>query len=108
MEEQKVRIAILVEMDRYQLEQLEVSARTKVLGGKIARLDWEGDVFDEVDAYRAIFESVPSKLMEVLATYENLKDENFITELQLAIKKSITPILKAKRKIIKEKENEKI
>lgn len=101
---QKVRITIEVEMDDYQRDQLEISKNTQVLGGNIVLLDWEGGVFDEVDGYRKLFEEVDSNLMGI--AFDNMKDETFISELQLAIKRVVTPIIKAKRKAILEDENE--
>lgn len=68
------------------------------------QLDWEGGVFDEVDGYRKLFEAVNSNLMGI--AFDNMEDEAFIGELQLAIKRVITPIIKAKRKAILEGENE--
>ena len=104
--EDKVKIAVEIEMAERQRETIEISKNTDVLGGKISRLDWEGDVFNEVDAYRKFFDLVDSELMGIATTYENLEDENFVTEVQLAIKRVITPIIKAKRKAILEGENE--
>lgn len=101
---QKVRMTIEVEMDDYQRDQLEISKNTQVLGGNIVQLDWEGGVFDEVDGYRKLFEAVDSNLMGI--AFDNMEDEAFIGELQLAIKRVITPIIKAKRKAILEGENE--
>ena len=101
---QKVRMTIEVEMDDYQRDQLEISKNTQVLGGSIVQLDWEGGVFDEVDGYRKLFEAVDSNLMGI--AFDNMEDEAFIGELQLAIKRVITPIIKAKRKAILEGENE--
>ena len=101
---QKVRMTIEVEMDDYQRDQLEISKNTQVLGGNIVQLDWEGGVFDEVDGYRKLFEAVNSNLMGI--AFANMEDEAFIGELQLAIKRVITPIIKAKRKAILEGENE--
>lgn len=101
---QKVRMTIEVEMDDYQRDQLEISKNTQVLGGNIVQLDWEGGVFDEVDGYRKLFESVDSDLMGI--AFDNMEDEAFIGELQLAIKRVVTPIIKAKRKAILEGENE--
>ena len=101
---QKVRMTIEVEMDDYQRDQLEISKNTQVLGGNIVQLDWEGGVFDEVDSYRKLFEAVDSNLMGI--AFDNMEDEAFIGELQLAIKRVITPIIKAKRKAILEGENE--
>lgn len=101
---QKVRMTIEIEMDDYQRDQLEISKNTQVLGGNIVQLDWEGGVFDEVDGYRKLFEAVDSNLMGI--AFDNMEDEAFIGELQLAIKRVITPIIKAKRKAILEGENE--
>ena len=101
---QKVRMTIEVEMDDYQRDQLKISKNTQVLGGNIVQLDWEGGVFDEVDGYRKLFEAVDSNLMGI--AFDNMEDEAFIGELQLAIKRVITPIIKAKRKAILEGENE--
>ena len=101
---QKVRMTIEVEMDDYQRDQLEISKNTQVLGGNIVQLDWEGGVFDEVDGYRKLFESVDSDLMGI--AFDNMEDEAFIGELQLAIKRVITPIIKAKRKAILEADDE--
>lgn len=101
---QKVRMTIEVEMDDYQRDQLEISKNTQVLGGNIVQLDWEGGVFDEVDGYRKLFESVDSDLMGI--AFDSMEDEAFIGELQLAIKRVVTPIIKAKRKAILEGENE--
>lgn len=101
---QKVRITIEVEMDDYQRDQLKISKNTQVLGGNIVLLDWEGGVFDEVDGYRKLFEVVDSNLMSI--AFDNMKDETFIGELQLAIKRVVTPIIKAKRKAILEGKNE--
>lgn len=101
---QKVRMTIEVEMDDYQRDQLEISKNTQVLGGNIVQLDWEGGVFDEVDGYRKLFEAVDSNLMGI--AFDNMEDKAFIGELQLAIKRVITPIIKAKRKAILEGENE--
>lgn len=101
---QKFRMTIEVEMDDYQRDQLEISKNTQVLGGNIVQLDWEGGVFDEVDGYRKLFEAVNSNLMGI--AFDNMEDEAFIGELQLAIKRVITPIIKAKRKAILEGENE--
>ena len=101
---QKVRMTIEVEMDDYQRDQLEISKNTQVLSGNIVQLDWEGGVFDEVDGYRKLFEAVDSNLMGI--AFDNMEDEAFIGELQLAIKRVITPIIKAKRKAILEGENE--
>ena len=101
---QKVRMTIEVEMDDYQRDQLEISKNTQVLGGNIVQLDWEGGVFDEVDGYRKLFEAVDSNLMGI--AFNNVEDEAFIGELQLAIKRVVTPIIKAKRKAILEGENE--
>ncbi|RZN55578.1 hypothetical protein [Avibacterium paragallinarum] len=95
---EKVRMTIEIEMERYQLEQLEISSKTEVLGGNIVRLDWEGGVFDEVDGYRNLFNIVDPSLMSVL--FDNLEDEHFVNESQLAIKRVITPILIDKRKEI--------
>lgn len=101
---QKVRMTIEVEMDDYQRDQVEISKNTQVLGGNIVQLDWEGGVFDEVDGYRKLFESVDSDLMGI--AFDNMEDEAFIGELQLAIKRVVTPIIKAKRKAILEGEND--
>lgn len=101
---QKVRMTIEVEMEDYQRDQLEISKNTQVLGGNIVQLDWEGGVFDEVDGYRKLFEAVDSNLMGI--AFDNMEDEAFIGELQLAIKRVITPIIKAKRKAILEGKNE--
>ena len=101
---QKVRITIEVEMDDYQRDQLKISKNTQVLGGNIVLLDWEGGVFDEVDGYRKLFEVVDSNLMGI--AFDNMKDETFIGEWQLAIKRVVTPIIKAKRKAILEGKNE--
>ena len=101
---QKVRMTIEVEMDDYQRDQLEISKNTQVLGGNIVQLDWEGGVFDEVDGYRKLFEAVDSSLMGI--AFDNMEDEAFIGELQLAIKRVVTPIIKANRKAILEGENE--
>lgn len=100
----KVRMTIEVEMEDYQRDQLEISKNTQVLGGNIVQLDWEGGVFDEVDGYRKLFEAVDSDLMVI--AFDNMEDEAFIGELQLAIKRVVTPIIKAKRKAILEGENE--
>lgn len=101
---QKVRMTIEVEMDDYQRDQLKISKNTQVLGGNIVLLDWEGGVFDEVDGYRKLFEVVDSNLMGI--AFDNMKDETFIGELQPAIKRVVTPIIKAKRKAILEGKNE--
>ena len=101
---QKVRMTIEVEMEDYQRDQLEISQNTQVLGGNIVQLDWEGGVFDEVDGYRKLFEAVDSSLMGI--AFDNMEDEAFIGELQLAIKRVVTPIIKAKRKAILEGKNE--
>ena len=101
---QKVRMTIEVEMDDYQRDQLEISKNTQVLGGNIVLLDWEGGLFDEVDGYRKLFHAVDSSLMGI--AFDNMEDEVFIGELQLAIKRVVTPIIKAKRKAILEGENE--
>ena len=101
---QKVRMTIEVEMDDYQRYQLEISKNTQVLGGNIVLLDWEGGLFDEVDGYRKLFHAVDSNLMGI--AFDNMEDEVFIGELQLAIKRVVTPIIKAKRKAILERENE--
>ena len=101
---QKVRMTIEVEMEDYQRDQLEISKNTQVLGGNIVHLDWEGGVFDEVDGYRKLFEAVDSSLMGI--AFDNMEDEAFIGELQLAIKRVVTPIIKAKRKAILEGKNE--
>lgn len=93
---EKVRMTVKIEMERYQFEQLEISSKTEVLGGKIVRLDLEGDVFDEVDGYRNLFNQVDDSLMGIV--FENLKDKDFISELQRAIKQAITPIARDKRK----------
>ncbi|WNY75951.1 hypothetical protein [Pasteurella multocida] len=93
---EKVRMTVKIEMERYQFEQLEISSKTEVLGGKIVRLDLEGCVFDEVDGYRNLFNQVDSSLMGIV--FENLKDKDFVGELQLAIKQAITPIARDKRK----------
>ena len=100
----KVRMTIEVEMEDYQRDQLEISKNTQVLGGNIVQLDWEGGVFDEVDGYRKLFEAVDSSLMGI--AFDNMEDEAFIGELQLAIKRVVTPIIKAKRKAILEGKNE--
>ena len=97
---QKVRITIEVEMDDYQRDQLEISKSTQVLGGNIVRLEWEGGLFDEVDGHRKLFHTVDSNLMGI--AFDNMEDEVFISELQLAIKRVVTPIIKAKRKAILE------
>ena len=101
---QKVRMTIEVEMDDYQRDQLEISKSTQVLGGNIMRLDWEGGLFDEVDGYRELFNAVDSNLMSI--AFDNMEDEAFIGELQLAIKRVVTPIIKAKRKAILEADDE--
>ena len=101
---QKVRMTIEVEMDDYQRDQLKISKNTQVLGGNIVQLDWEGGVFDEVDGYRELFGAVDSNLMGI--AFDNMEDEAFIGELQLAIKRVITPIIKAKRKAILEADDE--
>ena len=101
---QKVRMTIEVEMDDYQRDHLEISKNTQVLGGNIVQLDWEGGVFDEVDGYRKLFKAVDSNLMGI--AFDNMEDEAFIGELQLAIKQVVTPIIKAKRKAILVGENE--
>ena len=101
---QKVRMTIEVEMDDYQRDQLEISKNTQVLGGNIVQLDWEGGVFDEVDGYRKLFEAVDSNLMGI--AFDNMEDEAFIGELQLAIKRAVMPIIKAKRKAILEGDDE--
>ena len=101
---QKVRMTIEVEMEDYQRDQLEISKNTQVLGGNIVQLDWEGGVFDEVDGDRKLFEAVDSSLMGI--AFDNMEDEAFIGELQLAIKRVVTPIIKAKRKAILEGKNE--
>ena len=101
---QKVRMTIEVEMEDYQRDQLEISKNTQVLGGNIVQLDWEGGVFDEVDGYRKLFEAVDSSLMGI--AFDNMEDEAFIGELQLAIKRVVTPIIKAKRKAILEADDE--
>lgn len=101
---QKVRMTIEVEMDDYQRDQLEISKNTQVLGGNIVQLDWEGGVFDEVDGYRKLFEVVDSNLMGI--AFNNMEDEAFIGELQLEIKRVVTPIIKAKRKAILEADDE--
>ena len=101
---QKVRMTIEVGMDDYQRDQLEISKSTQVLGGNIVRLDWEGGLFDEVEQYRHLFNAVDSDLMCII--FDNNEDKEFIDELQLAIKRVITPIIKAKRRAILEGENE--
>ena len=100
----KVRMTIEVEMDDYQRDRLEISKSTQVLGGNIVRLDWEGGLFDEVEQYRHLFNAVDSDLMCII--FDNNEDKEFIDELQLAIKRVITPIIKAKRRAILEGENE--
>ncbi|CDF99711.1 hypothetical protein [Avibacterium paragallinarum] len=102
MIDEKVRMTIEIEMERHQLEQLEISSKTDVLGGNIVRLDWEGGVFDEVDAYRTLFDTIDPNLMMLL--FDNLDNEDFVNELQLAIKRAITPVIKDKRKAILESE----
>lgn len=97
-------MTIEVEMEDYQRDQLEISKNTQVLGGNIVQLDWEGGVFDELDGYRKLFEAVDSSLMGI--AFDNMEDEAFIGELQLAIKRVVTPIIKAKRKAILEGKNE--
>ena len=105
--EQKAYVALEVEMFESQRDALVISSKTKVLEhGRITRFDWEGDVFNEVDTYRQMFDLVPTELMAIATQYENLKDEDFINELQLAIKRAVTPIIKAKRKAILEGKNE--
>lgn len=101
---QKVRMTIEIEMDDYQRDQLEISKNTQVLGGNIVLLDWEGGLFDEVDGYRKLFNAVDSNLMGI--AFDNMEDEAFIGELQLAIKRVVTPIIKANRKAILEGKNE--
>lgn len=101
---QKVRMTIEVQMDDYQRDQLVISKSTQVLGGNIMRLDWEGGLFNEVDGYRKLFNAVDSNLMSI--AFDNMEDEAFIGELQLAIKRVVTPIIKAKRKAILEGKNE--
>ena len=101
---QKVRMTIEVEMDDYQRDQLEISKNTQVLGGNIVLLDWEGGLFDEVDGYRKLFNAVDSNLMGI--AFDNMEDEVFIGELQLAIKRVVTPIIKAKSKAILETDKE--
>jgi len=100
----KVRMTIEVQMDDYQRDRLEISKSTQVLGGNIVRLDWEGGLFDEVEQYRHLFNAVDSDLMCII--FDNNEDKEFIDELQLAIKRVITPIIKAKRRAILEGENE--
>ena len=94
----KVRMTIEVEMDDYQRDQLEISKSTQVLGGNIVRLDWEGGLFDEVEQYRHLFNAVDSDLMCII--FDNNEDK------ELAIKRVITPIIKAKRRATLEGENE--
>ena len=97
-------MTIEVKMDDYQRDQVEISKNTEMLGGNIVRLDWEGGLFDEVDGHRKLFNAVDSNLMGI--AFDNMEDEAFINKLQLAIKRVVTPIIKAKRKAILEDENE--
>ena len=92
--ENKVKIAVEIEMTERQRETIEISKNTDVLGGKINRLDWEGDVFDEVDMYRELLYFVCSDLMNVVI--ENFEDKRFIHDLQMAITEAVTPIINGK------------
>lgn len=94
----KVRMAIEIELDDYKRDSLAISAKTEVLGGRIARLDWEGGLFDEVDVYRSLFNTVDNDLMSVL--FDNAEDDDFMCELRGAIAKSINKILAEKRQQI--------
>lgn len=97
LQDRKVRMTIEVEMQEYQREQLEISASTEVLGGKIVQLDWEGGVFEEVDHFRHLFNCIDDELMAVI--FDNInKDEDFVNEIQLAIARVVKPIIKVKRK----------
>lgn len=94
----KVRMTIEIELDDYKRDSLAISAKTEVLGGTIARLDWEGGLFDEVDVYRSLFNTVGNDLMSVL--FDNAEDDDFMCELRGAIAKSINKILAEKRQQI--------
>lgn len=92
----KVRMAIEIELDDYKRDSLAISAKTEVLGGRIARLDWEGGLFDEVDVYRSLFNAVDDDLMLVL--FDNAEDDDFMCEIREAIAKSMNEILKEKQR----------
>ena len=92
--EDKAKIAIEIEMTERQRETIEISKNTDVIGGKISRLDWEGDVFYEVDMYRELFHFVCSDLMNVVI--ENFEDKKFIHDLQMAITEAVTKITSGK------------
>ncbi|AWX14248.1 hypothetical protein CEP49_06640 [Mergibacter septicus] len=96
----KVRMTLEIEIEEYQRDTLSISKKTKVLGGKIVRLNWEGGLFEEVDSYRQLFNELSSN--SVCLIFDNLKDQYFLTELQLAIKRAIKPILRDKLKELKQ------
>ncbi|KOE63899.1 hypothetical protein [Aggregatibacter actinomycetemcomitans] len=100
----KVRMTIEIEMDDYQRDRLEISKSTEVLGGNIVQLDWEGGLFNEVKQYRHLFNAVDSDLIFII--FDNTEDAEFVSELQLAIKRVVTPIIKAKRRAVLESLND--
>ncbi|WP_249963562.1 hypothetical protein [Histophilus somni] len=54
-DEHKPKICLEIEFDDVALQKLTFSANTEVLGGRVTRVDFEGDVFGEVDFYRDLF-----------------------------------------------------
>lgn len=58
LEAQKAKICVEIEFeDDTILQNLTFSANSKVLGGKVTRVDFEGDVFNECDFYRDLFDN---------------------------------------------------
>lgn len=57
LDEPKPKICLEIEFDNHNiLQDLAFSAKTEVLGGHVTRVDFQGDVFSDVDFYRDLFD----------------------------------------------------
>ena len=88
--ENKVCIEVIFE-DELALDNLVINAKTDVLGGKIARFDWTGDVFNEVDMYRELFDGAQ---MSFLLNREDGKERAKVA-IYKALKELIREIKKS-------------
>lgn len=78
------KVCIEVMMDKDTHSSLSVSAKTEVLGGRIARMDWTGDTFDRLDLYE--------ELITATQLYTLSCNEDYKARIQQAINKVFSEI----------------
>ncbi|MDG6374591.1 hypothetical protein Q7272_11080 [Glaesserella parasuis] len=75
----KPKICLEIEFDTPEaLQKLSFSAGTKVLGGLVSRVDFQGEVFDECDFYRELLDGEQITFLLSRNQIEEVKDLIFV------------------------------